>query len=120
MWQLSIRPHNLVCPYEQIGGRRVSIMIDDGATHNFLNYALVKRLKFPQSKSDHEYVVYLATSQDNHVWDIVVKGAHLKIQDYEASLDFQVIHLARAVCILVESGCFTSSYPCIVVTTTTA
>ena len=71
-------------------------MIDDGATHNFLNYVLVKRLKFPQSKFDHECVVHLATGQDSHVWDIVVKGTHLKIQDYEASLDFQVMHLVRA------------------------
>ena len=66
------------------------------ATHNFLNYALVKRLKLPQSKSDHEYVVHLANGQDSNVWDTVVKGANLKIQDYEASLDFQVMHLAQA------------------------
>ena len=71
-------------------------MIDDGATHNFLNYALVKRLKLPQSKSDHEYVVHLANGQDSNVWDTVVKGAKLKIQDYEANLNFQVMHLARA------------------------
>ena len=64
-------------------------MIDDSATHNFLNYALVKRLKLSQSKFDHKYVVvHLATGQDSHVWDTVVKGAHLKIQDYKASLDF--------------------------------
>ena len=53
-------PHNLVRLYGQIGGRRVSIMIDDKATHNFLNYTLVKRLKLPQSKSNHQYVVHLA------------------------------------------------------------
>ena len=97
MWQLSVGPHNnLVRLYGQIGGHRVSIMIDDDATHNFLNYALVKRLKLPQNKSDHEYIVHLATGQDSHVWDTVVKVAHLKIQDYEANLDFQVMHLARA------------------------
>ena len=46
MWQSSVGPHNLVRLYGKIGGRRVSIMIDDGATtHNFLNYALVKRIK---------------------------------------------------------------------------
>ena len=61
-----IGPQDLVCLYGQIGDRKVSIMIDDNATHNFLNYALVKRLNLPQSKSDHEYVVHLATGQDNH------------------------------------------------------
>lgn len=79
-----------------IGGRRVSILVDDGATHNFLNYASVKRLKLPQSKSDHEYVVHLANGQDSNVWDTVVKDVELKIQDYKDSLDFQVMHLARA------------------------
>ena len=96
MWQPSVGPHDLVRLYGKIGGRRVSIMIDDGATHNFLNYALVKRLKLPQSNSDHEYVVHLANGQDSHVWDTIVKGVKLKMQDYEASLDFQVMHLARA------------------------
>ena len=96
MWQPTVGPHDLVRLYGQIRGRRVSIMIDDGATHNFLNYALVKRLKLPQSKSDHEYIVYLATGQDSHIWDTIVKKACLKIQDYKASLDFQVMHLVRA------------------------
>ena len=63
-------------------------MINDGAMHNFLNYALVKRLKLSQSKSNHEYVVHLATGQDSRVCNTVVKGAHLKIQDYKISLDF--------------------------------
>ena len=53
--------------YRMIIGRRVSTMIDNNATHNFLNYALVKRLKLVQSKSDHEYVVHLANDQDNNV-----------------------------------------------------
>ena len=39
-------PHNLVHLYSKIRGDRVSIMIDDEATHNFLNYALVKRLSY--------------------------------------------------------------------------
>ena len=71
-------------------------MIDDGATHNFFNYALVKRLKLPQSKSNHEYVVHLENGLDSNAWDTVVKGVKLKMQDYQASLDFQVMHLARA------------------------
>ena len=50
----------------------------------------------PQSKSNHEYVVHLATDQDSHVWETVVKGACIKIQGYKASFDFQVMHLARA------------------------
>ena len=66
-------------------------MIDDGTMHNFLNYALVKRLKSPQSKSGHEYVVHLANGQDSIVKNTVVKGAKLKIQDYKASLSFQVM-----------------------------
>ena len=60
MWQFSVRPHDLVRLQGTIASRRVSIMIDNGATHNFLNYMLVKRLKLLQSKYDHKYVVHLA------------------------------------------------------------
>ena len=42
-------------------------MIEDGATHNFLDYALIKRLKLSHSKFDHEYVVRLANGQDSNV-----------------------------------------------------
>ena len=41
-------------------------------------------------------MVHLANGQDSNVWDMIVEGAKLKIQDYKASLDFQVMHLARA------------------------
>ena len=64
MWQPSVGPHDLVCLYGTIGDHRVTIMIDDGATHNFLNYALVKRLRLPETKSDHKYTVSLANGHD--------------------------------------------------------
>lgn len=97
IWQQPSGPHDLVHLHRMIAwGCRVSILVDDGATHNFLNYAFVKRLKSPQSKSDHEYVVHLANGQDSNVWDTVVKDVKLKIQDYKDILDFQVMHLAKA------------------------
>ena len=64
-------------------------MTDNGATHNFLNYVLVKRLKLPHSKFDHEYIVYpLVNGQDSNVWDTIVKEVKLKMQDYKTNLDF--------------------------------
>ena len=66
-------------------------MIDDGATHNFLNYALVKKLKVPQTKSNH-----IANDQDNTIWDRVVKGVNQRMQEYVDSLDFEVMHSPRA------------------------
>ena len=71
-------------------------MIDDGATHNFLNYGLVKKLKLTQSPSDHKYMVSLANGNDKHVWDTVIKSVPLTIQGDAMRLDFQVMHITRA------------------------
>ena len=93
-------PHDLVCMHGTINGHKVNVMIDDSATHNFLNYSLVKRLKLTQTASEHKYVVSLANGYDQSVWDTVVLGVPLSLQGYEATLDFQVMHLARADVIL--------------------
>ena len=48
MWILAVGPYDLVRMHGFINGHKVWIMVDDGATHNFLNYKLVKKLKLPQ------------------------------------------------------------------------
>ena len=42
-------PHDLVHMHNTINGHKVNVMIDDSASHNFLNYSLVKRLKLTQT-----------------------------------------------------------------------
>ena len=49
MWQPTFGPHELVRMHGYIKGHKVHIMVDDGASHNFLNYKLVKKLKLLQS-----------------------------------------------------------------------
>ena len=41
-WQVG--PHELFHFHGTINGRRVCILVNDGAAHNFLNYTLVKKL----------------------------------------------------------------------------
>ena len=45
------------------------MLVDDGSTHNFLNYKLVKKLKLPQVKSSHAYIVSLMNGDNKDVWD---------------------------------------------------
>ena len=56
-WQPTIGPYDLVRLHGTINERRVRVLIDDGSTHNFLNYTLVKKLRLPQDPSTHSYVV---------------------------------------------------------------
>ena len=76
------------------------ILIDDTTTHNFFNYNLVKKLKLPQIPSSHKYIVSLANGYDKDEWDTVVNQVQVKIQEYEAFLDFQVMCLSTVDAIL--------------------
>ena len=57
MWHQTFGPHELVRMQGTIKGHKVHILIDDGASHNFLNYTLVKELKLLQTPSTHSYKV---------------------------------------------------------------
>ena len=83
-----------------IKGRRVHILVDDGATHNFLNYTLVKKLRLQQESKKHKYVVSLMNGNDKDVWDTIVKGVMLYMQNYTMTMDFQVMNMTWADIIL--------------------
>ena len=68
--------------YGTICGHRVSLY-RQRASHNFLNYALVKKLWLTKIKSDHEYTIDLANGYDRMVWNIMVLGVPLVMQNYE-------------------------------------
>ena len=70
--------------------------MDDGSTHNFLNYKLVKKLHLPQVPSSHTYTVSLMNGEDKDVWDTEVKGIPLELQGHTMKLDFHVMHMTRA------------------------
>ena len=59
MWQSNFGPHELVRMHGTIQGHRVRVLVDDGDSHNFLNYKLVKELKLIQSPSSHSYKIEL-------------------------------------------------------------
>ena len=71
-------------------------MVDDGASHNFLNYTLVKKLCLQQVPSKNQYVVSLMNGNDKDVWDIVVKEVTLEMQNYSTKMGFQVMNMTRA------------------------
>ena len=68
-------------------------MVDGGAAHNFLNYMLVKKLFLQQESSKHKYVVSLMNGNDKDVWDTIVKGVKLEMQNYTTTMDFQVMNM---------------------------
>ena len=55
------------------------MLVDDGSTHNFLNYTLVKKLRLPQDPSTHSYVVSLMNGSDKDVWDMEVRDVSLEV-----------------------------------------
>ena len=79
-----------------INGRPVCVLVDDGSTHDFLNYTLVKKLRLVQVSSSHKYVVSLMNGIDTDVWDTEVKDVSLEVQGHTMKLDFHVMHMTRA------------------------
>ena len=96
MWQPSFGPHELVRMHGSIQGHKVRILIDDGASHNFLNYKLVKKLKLQQTKSTHVYKVDMMSAHDSEVWDTFVAGVALDVQGHTMTLSFHVMNMDRA------------------------
>ena len=90
----------MFCLHGTINGQRACILVDDGATHNFLNYTLVKKLCLQQESNKHKYVVSLINGNDKDVWDTIVKGVKLETQNYTTTMDFQVMNMTRADIIL--------------------
>ena len=88
MWQPFVRSHNLVCLYGTIGGHRITIMTNNGATHNFHKYTLVKKLRVSETKSNYKYIASLANGHEKSVWDTVVLGVSLTMEGYEAKIRF--------------------------------
>ena len=64
-----------------IKGHKVRILIDDGASHNFLNYKLIKRLKILETPSSHSYKVEMIWDKAlSKVWGTYVFKCPLEIQ----------------------------------------
>ena len=100
MWQETFRTHHLVRLHGSIYGQKVRILIDDGATHNFLNYKLVKKLKLAKTKSSHHYVVSTIIGDDHDVWDTQAQQVPVFVQEHTMVLDFQVMNMSCADVIL--------------------
>ena len=96
MWQNTFGPHDLVRMHGSNNGHTVCILIDNGASHNFLNYKLVKKLKLQQTKSNHVYKVEMISAHDSEVWDTYVENVVLVVQGHTMTLSFQVMNMDRA------------------------
>lgn len=89
MWQETFGLHDLVCMHGFNYGHRVRIIVDDGATHNFLNYKIVKKLKLPEPKRSHRYVISTIQGDDHNVWETQVQKVHVIVQEHTMVLDFE-------------------------------
>ena len=70
--------------------------MDDGATHNFLNYKLVKKLKLLQSPSTCCYMVSTIHGYDCDVWDTKFDQVPLSMQGHDMVANFQVMNMSQA------------------------
>ena len=75
-------------------GHKARILVDNGATHNFLNYKLVKRLKLQQNPSTHRYMVSTIQGDNRTVWDTKVDRVFLSMQRHNIVVIFQVINMS--------------------------
>ena len=55
---------------------------------NYLNNILVKKLCLQQESSKHKYVVSLMNGNEKDVWDTIVKGVKLEMQNYTTTMYF--------------------------------
>ena len=82
------------------------MLVDDGSTHNFLNYKLVKKLCLPQDPSTHSYVVSLMNGSNKDVWDTEVRDVSLELQRHTMKNDFHVMNMTRADVVLGRNWLF--------------
>ncbi|MCO5612485.1 hypothetical protein L7F22_066753 [Adiantum nelumboides] len=92
--------HDLLRFPGKINGHDVSILLDNGSSHNFVDAKLVQMLHLPTRDSDHEYRVKMARGEDEDVWDQMVPDLQLEFADYKETLDFHIMRLDRADVIL--------------------
>ena len=69
--------------------------MDNGSTHNFLNFTLVEKLILPQFPNSHTYIVSLINGDVIYVWDKAVMRVQLKVQGHIRHLVFHVMHMSR-------------------------
>ncbi|MCO5603723.1 hypothetical protein L7F22_057874 [Adiantum nelumboides] len=92
--------HDLLRFPGKINGHDVTILLDNGSSHNFVDAKLVQMLHLPTRDSDHEYRVKMARGEDEDVWNQMVPDLQLEFADYKETLDFHIICLDRADVIL--------------------
>ncbi|MCO5607220.1 hypothetical protein L7F22_061413 [Adiantum nelumboides] len=92
--------HDLLRFLGKINGHDVTVLLDNGSSHNFVDAKLVQKLHLPTRDNDHEYRVKMAHGEDIDVWNRMVPGLTLELADYKESLDFHIMHLDRADVIL--------------------
>lgn len=87
MSDVGLNPNNLD-PW-LIHGHEVRILADDGASHNFINYKLVKKLKLPESPSSHcQQKINYNQGHESKIWDTYVHDVPLEMQGQTMHLTF--------------------------------
>ncbi|MCO5555603.1 hypothetical protein L7F22_009148 [Adiantum nelumboides] len=86
--------------FSEINGHDVTVLLDIGSSHNFVDAKLVQKLNLQKQASDHEYCVKMAQGEDTDVWNQMVQHLELELADYKENLDFHIMRLDRADVIL--------------------
>ncbi|MCO5594259.1 hypothetical protein L7F22_048286 [Adiantum nelumboides] len=92
--------HDLLRFPEKINGHDVTVLFDNGSSHNFVDAKLMQELNLQTQASDHEYRVKMARGEDTDVWNHMVPHLELELADYKENVDFHIMRLDRADVIL--------------------
>ncbi|MCO5561529.1 hypothetical protein L7F22_015149 [Adiantum nelumboides] len=92
--------HDLLHFPGKINGHEVTVLLDNGSSHNFVDAKLVQKLSLRTRDSDHEYRVKMARGVDTDVWNRMVPDLSLELANYKENMDFHIMRLDRADVIL--------------------
>ncbi|MCO5591899.1 hypothetical protein L7F22_045892 [Adiantum nelumboides] len=87
--------HDLLRFPRKINGHDVTVLLDNGSSHNFVDAKLVQELNLQTQASDHEYRVKMARGEDTDVWNQIVPHLQLELANYKENLDFHIMRLDR-------------------------
>jgi predicted aspartyl protease len=82
-----------------INNQTISILIDSGASHSYIDPKMVESLKLPRSKHEKSWLVQLATGAKRKVNEMV-KSCLMDMNGLNTREDLNILHLGSYDCLI--------------------